>query len=220
VSKSRKKLQGRPIFDDRGNVTWKFAGEGEREVETESVQALAEGLSLESPSQKEDPDPYNQALPQGKEKTKRRSLDDMRRLNEQMKREHEEHVRKLRSGPLKPQARSAGRVRGVRLRLRFDDRELLVDEQRSSILIGRGDENDVVVKSERASRVHACIEISGNKFVLTDVSANGSFIQAADGDVVRLRSGRFPLSGQGMIGFGRRPKRGSSDTIQFTCEDV
>jgi FHA domain len=220
VSKLRKKLKGRPTFDDRGNAIWKFSGEEKGEIETESVQALAEGLSLEGPSQKEDPDPYNQALAQDKEKTKGRSLDDMRRLNEEMKREHEEHVRKLRSGTLKPHARSAGPVRGVRLRLRFDDRELLVDEHRSSILIGRGDDNDVVVESARASRLHASIELSGNKFILTDVSANGSFIQPADGELVRIRRDRSELNGRGMIGFGHRPKRGAAHTIQFACEKV
>lgn len=219
MSKPRRKLKGRPTFDDRGNAIWKFAGEGAREVETESVQALAEGLSLQGPSQQREPDPYNQALAQGKEKTRGRSLDDMRRLNEEMKREHEEHVRKLRRGTLKPQARRAGPIRGLRLRLRFHNRELLVDGQRSSILIGRGDDNDVVVKSKRASRLHACIEISGNKFILTDVSANGSFIQAADGEVLRIRRARSQFTGQGMIGFGRRPKRGSAHTIQFSCED-
>lgn len=220
VSKPRRKLKGRPIFDDRGNAVWKFAGEGEREVQTESVQALAEGLSLEGSSQKTDPDPYNQALAQGKAKTRGRSLDDMRRLDAEMKREHEEHVRKLRSGTLKPQAPGPGSVRRLRLRLRFDDRELLLDERRPSVLIGRGDDNDVVVKSERASRLHASIEISGNEFILNDVSANGSFIQSADGEVVRIHRTRSQLVGHGMIGFGRRPKRGSAHTIQFTCEDV
>lgn len=220
MPKPPKKLKGRPTFDDRGNAIWKFAKEGGREVETNSVKALAEGLSLERTSEKWSPDPYNQELAQGKEKTRGRSLDDMRRLNEKMKREHEEHVRKLRNGTLEPQARSAGQVRGVRLRLRFDDRELLVDEQRSSILIGRGDDNDVVVKGERASRLHACIEINGNKVILTDVSANGSFIQAADGEVVRIHRDKSQLDGEGMIGFGHRPERGSAHTIQFTCEDA
>jgi FHA domain len=220
VSKPPRKLKGRPTFDARGNAVWQFSGKGAREVATESVKALAEGLSLERPSHKSSPDPYNQVLDQGKEKIRGRSLDDMRRLNEQMKREHEEHVRNLRNGTLKPQARSAGPGRGLRLRLRFDDRELLMDEHRSSILIGRGDDNDVAVKSEHASRLHASIEISGDKFILRDVSANGSFIQTADGEVVRIRRDRCPLNGQGMIGFGRRPKPGSSHTIQFTCEDV
>ena len=201
-------------------MIWKFAGEGEREVKTESVQALAEGPSVDSMPQTRGPDPYNQAPAQGTAKTRRRSLDDMRRLNEQMKREHEEHVRNLRNGAVKPQARSADPVRDAQLRLRFDDCELLVDQQRPRILVGRGVDNDVVVRSERASRVHACIEMSGNTFVLTDVSANGSFIQGAEGEALRIRRGGSELNGRGMIGFGGRPKRGSPHTIEFICEDI
>jgi hypothetical protein len=41
-------------------------------------------------------------------------------------------------------------ARGMRLRLRFDDRELVVDERPSSITIGRAEENDVVVKGRLA----------------------------------------------------------------------
>jgi adenylate cyclase len=77
-----------------------------------------------------------------------------------------------------------------------------------------------VLKSDRASRLHASIEINGNKFIFTDVSANGSFIQTAGGEVVRIHRGNSRLNGQDMIGFGRRPERGSSHTIQFTCEEV
>ena len=45
--------------------------------------------------------------------------------------------------------------RGMRLRLRFDDRELVVDERTSSITIGRAQENDVVIKGHLSSRLHA-----------------------------------------------------------------
>ena len=84
MSKPPKKLKGRPATDERGNSTWKWMGESETEVETGRVKALGEGLSLEPPPQKVIVDPYNQ--PQGKERTKGRSLDDMRRLDQEMKR--------------------------------------------------------------------------------------------------------------------------------------
>src|ERR1700688_2385431 len=83
MSKPPKKLIGRPTTDDRGNSTWRW----ETAVDTARVRALAEGLSFEPLPQEGDLNPYNQSTSQGKEKTKARSLDDMRRLNEQMKRE-------------------------------------------------------------------------------------------------------------------------------------
>src|SRR6202049_850166 len=73
-------------------------------------------------------------------------------------------------------------ARSLRLRLRFDDRELLVDERHSSITIGRAEDNDVVVEGHLISRLHARIEISRSKFVLIDQSTNGTFVQSADGE--------------------------------------
>jgi hypothetical protein len=94
MSKPPKKLTGRPTTDDRGNSIWKWTGESD--VESVRVRALAEGLSLEAPSPEESLDPYNQLTPDGTGTTKGRSLDDMRRLNEEMKREHEQLVKRLR----------------------------------------------------------------------------------------------------------------------------
>jgi hypothetical protein len=94
MSKPPKKLTGRPTTDDRGNSTWKWTGDSE--VESVRVRALAEGLSLEAPSSEANLDPYNQSTSTGKGTTKGRSLDDMRRLNEDMKREHEKLVKRLR----------------------------------------------------------------------------------------------------------------------------
>ena len=70
----------------------------------------------------------------------------------------------------------------MRLRLQFDDRELLVDERQSSITIGRAEDNDLVVKGHLVSRLHARIEISRNSFVLIDQSTNGTFVQTVDGE--------------------------------------
>jgi FHA domain len=216
MSKPRKKLKGRPATDDRGNATWKWGGESETKIETTQVRALAEGLSLEPPAQKVEPDPYNQSTSQGKEGTRGRSLDDMRRLNEEMKREHEELVKSLRKRTF---AKSDPHPRQV-MRLRFDDREVLVDERRSSIAIGRGEDNHIVRSGERISRVHARIEISRNKFVLIDQSTNGTYVRTADGQESFVHRDRLQLRGQGMLGLGRRPRQDSPHTIRFLCEEI
>jgi adenylate cyclase len=111
-------------------------------------------------------------------------------------------------------------ARGMRLRLRYDDRELLVDERHSSITIGRAEDNDVVVKGNLISRQHARIEISRNKFVLIDQSTNGTFVQSADGEESFVRRDSLQIKGQGMIGLGRLPEQGSLQTIRFTCEEL
>ena len=110
-------------------------------------------------------------------------------------------------------------ARVMRLRLRCDDRELLVDERHSSITIGRAEDNDVVIKGNLISRLHARIEISRNKFVLIDQSTNGTFVQSADGEESFVRRDSLQIRGQGMIGLGRLPEQGSPQTIRFTCEE-
>ena len=108
---------------------------------------------------------------------------------------------------------------GMRLRLRFDDRELVVDERPSSVTIGRADENDVVVKGRLSSRLHARIVIGRSNFVLIDRSTNGTFVQTGDGEELFVRQDILQLKGEGMIGVGCLPEQGSQHTIHFTCEE-
>jgi adenylate cyclase len=108
----------------------------------------------------------------------------------------------------------------LRLRLRTEERELLVDERHASVTIGRAEDNDVVVKGNLISRLHARIEISRNKFVLVDQSTNGTFVQTADGEEAFVRRDSLQLKGHGMIGLGRLPEQGSPQTIRFNCEEA
>ena len=111
-------------------------------------------------------------------------------------------------------------ARGMRLRLRLDNRELVLDERRSSVTIGRADENDVVVKGQLSSRLHARIVIGCSNFVLIDQSTNGTFVKTGDGKELFVRQDILQLTGEGMIGLGCLPEHGSQHTIHFTCEEI
>ena len=110
-------------------------------------------------------------------------------------------------------------VRLLRLRLRANDRDLVIDEQHSSITIGRAEDNDVVIKGNLISRLHARIEISRNKFVLIDQSTNGTFVQTANGEESFVRRDSLQIKGAGTIGLGRLPEQDSPQTIRFICEE-
>jgi hypothetical protein len=215
MSKAPKKLKGQPATDARGNSTWKWVGESGTEIATDLVKALGEELSFAPAPQKANLDPYSQSPSQSKEKTKGRSLDDMRRLNDEMKRKHDQLVKSLRERPVRKADSHPTRA----LRLHFAAGELLVDGRHTSITLGRGDDNNLVVAGEGISRLHARIEISHDKIELIDQSANGTYVQTADGVESFVRRGRLQLKGRGMIGLGRRPKPGSPGTIRFTCEE-
>ena len=111
-------------------------------------------------------------------------------------------------------------ARGMRLRLRCGDRELVVDERASSITIGRADVNDVVVQGHLSSRLHARIVIGRSNFVLIDQSTNGTFVRTGDGEELFVRQDILQLKGEGMIGLGCLPEQGSQHTIHFSCEEI
>ena len=91
----------------------------------------------------------------------------------------------------------------------LSDREIVVDEKRPQIAIGRADENDVVIRGNLISRIHARIEISRNKFLLIDQSTNGTFVKAEDGEESFVRRDSMQLKGSGMIGLGKVPEAGN-----------
>ncbi len=114
-----------------------------------------------------------------------------------------------------PEVPAAGR-----LRLRFRGKELVLGESsKTAASMGRADENDVVIKGNLISRVHARIDMRKNRFVLIDESTNGTFIQRDDGEEVYVRRDSAELSGSGVIGMGRLAARGTPLAIEFSCEE-
>ncbi len=107
-----------------------------------------------------------------------------------------------------------------RIRLRYLGTELVLDHrERSSATLGRGQENDLVIKGNLVSRLHARIEAGKNRFMLVDQSTNGSFVHGQNGDDAFVRRDAIPLKGRGVIGLGRVPEPQSYHTVEYVCED-
>jgi adenylate cyclase len=107
----------------------------------------------------------------------------------------------------------------LRMRLRYQGQEVVVDEQRSNIAIGRAEDNDLVVKGNLISRLHARIEVNRNKFVLIDQSTNGTFVLSSAGEEAFVRRDSMQIKGEGYIGLGKLPEANSPLAIRFVCED-
>ncbi|GAB6042240.1 adenylate/guanylate cyclase domain-containing protein [Endothiovibrio diazotrophicus] len=90
------------------------------------------------------------------------------------------------------------------LRLRFKEREYLLESGGGSLAIGRGPANDLVVELAAVSRLHARIDYREGKFILADQSTNGTYVRLAGGEVVSLRRDQLTLLGEGDIGFSPR----------------
>ncbi len=109
--------------------------------------------------------------------------------------------------------------RTTRVRLKFKNQEVTVGEGRKSATLGRAEENDLVVKGNLISRVHARIEKSKDKFTLVDESTNGTFVLAGSGEEIFVRRDSTQLSGEGVIGLGRVAQPGASTAVHYVVED-
>ena len=107
----------------------------------------------------------------------------------------------------------------TKLTLSFRDQSVVVNEGRKSINMGRADDNDLVVKGNLISRIHARVEMRRGKFVLVDQSTNGTFLENAQGEEVFIRRDSTSLTGEGIIGLGRVAKPGTPLAIHYICEE-
>jgi len=83
--------------------------------------------------------------------------------------------------------------------------------------IGRDPSAELVITERMASRAHGKIERRLDKFVLTDHSANGTFVTIEGDKEIILRREEFTLRGHGWIAFGQS-RGGATDVVEFFCE--
>lgn len=102
-----------------------------------------------------------------------------------------------------------------KVELSFRDQSIEVNDQRKSVSLGRADDNDLVIKGNLISRIHAKIEMRRGKILLIDQSTNGTFLQNIEGDETFVRRDSIELHGEGTIGLGRTEEPGSSLSVHF-----
>ena len=113
--------------------------------------------------------------------------------------------------------RSVYKPKNTRLRLLVGGNELVLSSERPGLALGRDAAADLVIKERMASRAHGKIERRLDKFILTDHSANGTFITVEGDKEIVLRREEFTLRAHGWIAFGQS-RATSSDVVEFFCE--
>ena len=115
---------------------------------------------------------------------------------------------------LEGQDRKASKVQ-----LSFRDQNIEVSDQRKSVTLGRAEDNDLVIKGNLISRIHAKVEMRRGKIIIVDQSTNGTFLMNLQGDETFVRRDSAMLSGEGTIGLGRAEEPGASLAIHFKTVD-
>ena len=113
--------------------------------------------------------------------------------------------------------KSIFKPRNTTLRLKLQGTEVVLSAERPSLAMGRDQSADLVIKARMDSRAHGKIERRLDKFILTDHSANGTFVTIEGDKEIVLRREEFTLRGHGWIAFGQS-RAGASDVVEFFCE--
>jgi len=102
--------------------------------------------------------------------------------------------------------------------LRCGNSSIEVNDRKKTVTIGRADDNDLVVKGNLISRIHAKVEMRRGKFILIDQSTNGTFSKDEHGKESFIRRDSTELTGSGVIGLGKVAKADAPLAIFYKCE--
>jgi adenylate cyclase len=103
------------------------------------------------------------------------------------------------------------------LEVTYQDRQISMGPEDPPLIVGRDPKVATLpVRSLVASRDHFRIEYRRGKFVLTDNSTNGTWVQLeGQGEPIYLRREELPLTEAGMIGIGRPATEDDPHLIRF-----
>lgn len=97
------------------------------------------------------------------------------------------------------------------LLLRYKEQEMLLEGDKLAITIGRETTNDIVIADPRASRTHGRIEYRQDRYVLVDLSSNGTFVSIKGEKPFALRREETILRNKGYICLGHVCRDGNSE---------
>ena len=123
---------------------------------------------------------------------------------------HSEDVTRMATGLIQ-----ADDVKTARLSLSYKGLSVDLDSDMTVMILGRGKKADMVVNDTMASREHARIECRRGKFILTDMSTNGTYVLTAEGPSY-LRREDIVLVGEGKIALGREISE-ATEIVSFTA---
>lgn len=100
------------------------------------------------------------------------------------------------------------------LHILYHDSEFYLDTSTEVTTMGRGEDCDITVDDDLASRRHVIVEQRNGKFILRDVSTNGTYVES-DSGCFYLKREEIILSGRGRISLGRNFRKEKCEVLTF-----
>jgi class 3 adenylate cyclase len=113
---------------------------------------------------------------------------------------------------------SASAAASIVLCLTYRTGTVRLEASEGPLLIGRDPTCRLVVDTGWASRRHATIDLQRGQFVLTDHSANGTYVADEDGAEEHVNREVHHLGRRGSISIGISVKENPDDVIHYHCE--
>jgi adenylate cyclase len=104
------------------------------------------------------------------------------------------------------------------LRLKHRGKSVERRREKDFVTIGRGDDCGLVVHEDNASRHHCTIERRKDKWVLVDLSTNGTYVTIEGDQEMALNKEELVLSKKGWITLGQ-PRVHAAEVVEFTLEE-
>jgi len=104
------------------------------------------------------------------------------------------------------------------LQLLYNDQTFLLAKSNCPSILGRAVNNFIVVDNEPVSRRHVSIEFQRGRFVLSDISTNGTHVYPDNGEAIYLRREQIPLWGTGSLSLGAPAEESRNQVIKYCCE--
>ena len=106
------------------------------------------------------------------------------------------------------------------LTIRYDDNVIRLSANAvTSASVGRGQDCDLIIPSQQASREHCKIECNRGKYIFVDNSANGSYINHNQTEMF-FHQERVPLIGEGYISLGEPSVNNPDFLLHYAIELV
>ena len=108
----------------------------------------------------------------------------------------------------------------VSLEVSYNKTSVVVNQDKSGLMMGRSKACDLPINEQLASRQHVKIELRRDKFFVIDQSTNGTHIKIDGGDESFLRREEIPINANGKISLGKAFKDSPSEIVTFTLKST